>query len=92
VNHVKSRRFDKVAYDMHRMKKQWLESDNDATLTVKSMKMFDDLIKLGSHSVEQQLLMKQINQHLWNDIHDIKERVFNMAVSCGYQSDGSAGK
>lgn len=44
--------FEKVELEMQKMKSIWLESDKDASLTVKSMKTFDDLIKLGEHSIE----------------------------------------
>lgn len=70
------------------MKNTWLDSDKDAALTVKSLKTFDDLIKQGSNSSEQIQLRKQINKYLWNDIHCVKEQLFDFAIGSDYNSDG----
>lgn len=47
-----SRDFEKVSACMQPYKKKWLISDNDATLTVKSMKLYEDQIKFGGKSLE----------------------------------------
>ena len=65
------RRFDKLRHEMARMQNIWLPCDRDASLTVKSLKTYEDLIKLGAKSIESEMLMKHVNQHLWNEIHQL---------------------
>ena len=66
---------------MQPYKKKWLISDNDATLTVKSMKLYEDQIKFGGKSLEQNLIDKHVNYLLWDDLHDLKQHIFNIPVS-----------
>ena len=84
---VNQRRFDKVQHEMCGMKNIWLENDQDASLTIKSLKTYEDLIKLGTKSVESQLIMKHVNKHLWDNLHDAKPIVFNLPISKEMVSD-----
>jgi hypothetical protein len=69
------------------MRRKWLESDADASLTVKSMKLFDDHIKFGGQSVEQGLIARHVNHLLWDDLHDLKQHIFNIPVSSQIASE-----
>lgn len=69
------------------MRKKWLDSDNDASLTVKSMKLYEDFIKFGGRSIEQNLIMRHVNNLLWDDLHDLKKHIFNIPISVQINSD-----
>lgn len=72
---------------MQPLRKKWLESDYDATLTVESMKLYEDNIKFGGRSVEQNLIARHVNHLLWDDLHDLKQHIFNIPVSTQLQSE-----
>mmetsp|Transcript_36224 Transcript_36224/g.55626 ORF Transcript_36224/g.55626 Transcript_36224/m.55626 type:complete len:187 (+) Transcript_36224:3021-3581(+) len=84
---VNSRKFAKVQSQMEPLRSQWLASDADASLTIKSMKSFEDIVKVCTHTVEQELLTKHINQILWEGLHKGKSQLFNLPVSREIPSD-----
>lgn len=62
---------------MHKQRGQWLPNDTDASLTVKAIALYSDLIKHRTPSVEGQLLTRHINETLWNRLHHREEKVFD---------------
>lgn len=64
-----------------------LESDPDATLTLRALHTYQDLIKQRNKSIEGLLLTKHINGKMWSEIHFRKDRLFNLPVKMAIESE-----
>ena len=51
------------------------------------MKLYEEQIKFGGKSAEQNIIDKHVNYLLWDDLHDLKQHIFNIPVSFQINGD-----
>ena len=63
---------------MKALRSKWLQSDQDATLSIKAMLLYDDLIKNEIRLPEQNIVTSLVNQNMWNALKNPQNQIFQI--------------
>ena len=55
-------KLDEAQLKMRALRSKWLPHDNDASLSLKAMDLYDEVIKTGMKTPEQNFITRHVNQ------------------------------
>lgn len=57
-----SKKYDEAQMKMRVVRSKWLAHDGDASLSLKAMELYDEVIKTGMKTPEQNFITRHVNQ------------------------------
>lgn len=69
---------------MRALRSKWLPHDNDASLSLKAMILYDEVIKTGLKTPEQNFITRHVNQQLSYELKNPKESPIAFSLDTRY--------